>query len=450
MSVSSTGVKRARAEELERQDRAEKAALWAEVSAAGGPRRYVEQQLRERGVYVQRRDVLSMGFREKKAYVEQVQAEERERKPLQAQVWAAYTALHITHLGEEVFWQGDVSVDWFDADNLSSRLTQKGLPELETVDQLCEAMGLSLSKLRWLTYHREAATTIHYHRFELPKKTGGVRQIWAPMPALKEAQTWVLRQIAERLVVHGAAHGFVAGRSIYSNALAHVNSRLIVSMDLADFFPSFTFKRVKGIFRQAGYMDGIATLLALLCTEAPRAVEDHDGERFYLALGPRCLPQGSPASPALTNAACLRLDRRLAGWAAKSGWRYTRYADDLTFSVPLGAEDEPSISQLIGTVHAIVADEGLVVREDKTHVMRMGSRHEVTGLVVNGERGPRPSRTLRRRVRAMIHNLSRGQALHEGDSLNTLIGYIAYIHMCEPSEGRALLARLKSATEAGG
>lgn len=447
--VSSKGVSAQRSAEERARELEAQRTLWAEVVEAGGPRRYVEAHLRERGVFVRREDVLSMGFQQKKDYLERIQAEEVVRKPLQAKVWAAYTALHITHLGEEVFWQGDVSVDWFDPDNLASRLSQKGLPELETVEQLCEAMGLTLSQLRWLTYHREAATTLHYTPFELPKKTGGMRQIWAPMPMLKEAQTWVLRNIAERLVVHGAAHGFVAGRSIYTNALEHTNARLVVSMDLADFFPSFTFKRVKGIFRQAGYMDGLATLLALLCTEAPREVVEHEGERLYLALGPRCLPQGSPASPALTNAACLRLDRRLTGWAEKNGWRYTRYADDLTFSVPLDAQgeggEEPSVSQLIGVVHAIVQDEGLVVRDDKTHVMRKGSRHEVTGLVINGDHTPRPSRQLRRRVRAMIHNLKRGRGLHEGDSLNRLVGYIAYIHMCDPQEGRKLLQALREA-----
>jgi hypothetical protein len=72
----------------------------------------LNKKLRERGVYVTRKDVLSMGFKEKKAYIEKIQAEEAVRRPLQAEVWSAYTALHIVHLGEEIFWQGDVSVDF--------------------------------------------------------------------------------------------------------------------------------------------------------------------------------------------------------------------------------------------------------------------------------------------------------------------------------------------------
>ena len=429
-------------------DRASHQSFWDEVVSAGGPRKYVESKLREYGVWVKRQDVLSMGSKQKKAYIEEIKAEEVVRKPLQAKVWRSYTALHIVHLGEEVFWQSDVSIDFFDPDHLSARLQQRNLPQIETPEELCEQLEISLGELRWLCYHREAATSIHYRSFTIPKKSGGLREIWAPMPKLKAAQHWVLRNIAERLTVHGAAHGFLPGRSIYSNAVEHIDSSVVVSMDLADFFPTFTFKRVKGIFRQAGYMDGIAALLALLCTEAPRQVVEDQGERVYIAMGPRCLPQGSPASPALTNAACLRLDRRLAGFAEKNGWRYTRYADDLTFSLPQArSEDAPSFSsmikQLFGTVHAVVEDEGLKVRADKTHVMRVGHQQKVTGLIINGDDQPRTPRELRRKVRAMIHNLKRGKALHEGESINHLIGLIAFIHMTDPDQGRSLMEKLR-------
>ena len=423
--------------------------LWQEVVQAGGPRKYVEAQLKERGLWVHRQDVLSMGAKEKQAYIEKIKAEEAVRKPLQAKVWAAYTALHLVHLGEDIFWQGEVSVDFFDADHLATRLTQRQLPTIETPDQLCEQMGISLSTLRWLCYHREAATTTHYRPFTIPKKSGGVREIWAPMPKLKAAQTWILRHIAERLTTHGAAHGFIPGRSIYTNALEHCDASVVVSLDLADFFPTFTFKRVKGIFRQAGYMDGVATLLALLCTEAPREMVELDGQRYYIALGDRCLPQGSPASPALTNAACLRLDRRLTGFADRHGWRYTRYADDLTFSLPKTRDpDAPDITsmvkQLLGVVHGVVESEGLQIRSDKTHVMQPGGQQRVTGLVVNGSGAPRTPRELRRRVRAMIHNLKQGKELHSGETVHHLTGLIAYIHMTDPQRGRSLLKELQS------
>ena len=129
-------------------------------------------------------------------------------------------------------------------------------------------------------------------------------------------------------------------------------------MDIKDFFPTVTVPRVKGIFRKAGFREQIATLLALLCTEAPREIVDHEGTTYYVSLGPRCLPQGAPTSPALTNTLCLRLDQRIHGLAKKYGWRYTRYADDLTFSLPANHKGAPHLGALMGLVKRIVADEG--------------------------------------------------------------------------------------------
>ena len=72
---------------------------------------------------------------------------------------------------------------------------------------------------------------------------------------------------------------FTAGRSTVTNALAHTGCKVVVKMDVKDFFPTVTLRRVKGVFRKAGYREQVATLLALLCTESPREVV----ERFVEA-----------------------------------------------------------------------------------------------------------------------------------------------------------------------
>ena len=173
-------------------------------------------------------------------------------------------------------------------------------------------------------------------------------------------QKLIQTQIVEKMVIHGAAHGFVVGKSIFTNASEHTNSSLIVSVDLKDFFPTFTFPRVKGLFRSYGYSLGVATLLAAICTEASRRPITIDGETHYIATGPRVLPQGSPASPALTNALSLRLDRRLSQYADSNGWRYTRYADDLTFSKFNNGEKYTNlqIKQLLSMLNRVTEEEG--------------------------------------------------------------------------------------------
>lgn len=418
--------------------------LWRQIAQAGGVQAYVNGQLRERGVLVERRDADKMSDREKDQYKKALKQEAAEKKKLRREAWQAYRSTHIVHLGEGVFWTDDAKQDKWDTPNSEERAAENEFPQLDTPDQLAEALGVSVAQLRGMCYHRDAAKSLHLHyrRFTIPKRDGTERPIWAPLPRLKAAQRWILHNIVERLPVHGAAQGFLAGRSIQTNAAVHTNAKILLKMDVKEFFPTVTWRRVKGIFRRAGYRESIATLLALICTEAPREIVELEGTTYFVSLGPRCLPQGAPTSPALTNALCLRLDRRLAGLAAKYGWRYTRYADDMTFSLPESHKGPPKLGSMLGCVKRIVEGEGFEVKGEKTRVHRTGGRQSVTGLVVNGDGVPRTPRNLRRQLRAAIHKLKTGQPLKDGETLARLMGYAAYVYMTDPKRGKELLAEL--------
>jgi len=417
--------------------------LWRTILQAGGPEAYIQAQLRERGYLVERRETDKMSEKELEDYKKSLKTEAAEKRALQRESWKAYRANHIVHLGEGVHWSDEKANDKWDVPNAEERAAENGLPPLDSPQQLAEALGISVPDLRWLTYHRDAATHIHYVRFMIPKRDGKQRPIWAPLPKLKAAQHWILFNVVERLQVHGAVHGFLAGRSTLTNASIHTDSRVILKMDIKDFFPTITWRRVKGVFRKAGYREQIATLLALLCTESPRDVVEHEGKRYYVSLGHRCLPQGAPTSPAITNVLCLRMDQRIVGLAAKLGWRYTRYADDMTFSLPGDHKGKPNLGKLMGLVKRIVGAEGFTVHPDKIRVARHGGCQRVTGLVVNGASEPRVPRQLRRQVRAAIHNLQKGKPLKEGETIVTLKGMAAYIHMTDRELGAKLLAELK-------
>ena len=416
--------------------------LWRVVEQAGGVQPYVQAQLAARGFVVARRETDKMSDREKDTYKKSLKAEAEERRKLSREAWAAHKAAHIVHLGQGIFWADGRGPDKWDLLDAESRAAENELPPLDSARQLAEALGMTVAELRWMTYHRDVAASLHYVRFTIPKRDGSERAIWAPMPKLKEAQRWILRNIVEKLLVHGSVHGFLVGRSTLTNALAHPDPDLVVKVDIKDFFPTVTFPRVKGVFRKAGYREEVATLLALLCTEAPREVVQHDGKTYYVALGPRCLPQGAATSPALTNTLGLSLDRRLAGLADKLGWRYSRYADDLTFSLPLGHKGPPRVGTLLGSIRRIVTAEGFQVHPEKTAVARTGGRQRITGLVVNGAAAPRVPRDFRRRLRAAVYNRLRGKRAFEGESLSTLIGWAAYVHMANPIEGARYLAEL--------
>lgn len=418
--------------------------LWDKIEKAGSIHNYVRQTLKEKGFLVERLKTDNLSARELKKYKRELKQEAAEKHTLEKEAWQAYRANHIVYLGDGIYWTDDTSEDKWDLDNAQKRLLENQLPNITRVKELAAALELSVSELRWLCYHREASTHSHYTRFEIPKRSGGMREIWAPRPKLKQAQRWVLDNILDGLLVHGAAHGFLAGRSIASNAAQHTNSRVIIKLDIEDFFPSISWKRVKGVFRKAGYSEQIATLLALLCTESPREVVQHNDQEYFVALADRCLPQGAPTSPALTNALCLRLDRRMAGIAQKYGWRYSRYADDLTFSMPNTSKKQPNIKAILGGVQRVMGDEGFKLKREKTRIIRQSQAQQVTGLVVNGKGLPRVDRKLKRQMRAAIHNLQQGKPLPEGETIERLRGYAAYIAMTDRKHGLQLLDALKA------
>src|SRR5262249_12879635 len=203
----------------------------------------------------------------------------------------------------------------------------------------------------------------------------------APHKRLAAAQQWVLENVLRRLPVEAPAHGFVTGRSILTNAKAHVGKAVIANLDLEDFFPSINWKRIRSVFQRAGYSPCVATILSLLCTECPREKVEYAGKTYYVATGPRGLPQGACTSPALSNQVARRLDKRLDGLARKLKLVYTRYADDLTFSGE--AEFNEKVGYLMARVRHLAEAEGFAVNEKKSRVLRRNTAQTVTGLVVN-------------------------------------------------------------------
>jgi hypothetical protein len=414
---------------------------WSDVAAAGGIREWVDAEIARQGLADPGASA-SMTDAEKKNYKARRDEERKVRRELYKRAWLAYKRSHIVHLGPGVFWHDTADVDRFDADDPDKKRQDNGLPALADVDALGKALGLTVPRMRWLAYHRDVDSGTHYHRWLVPKRDGSPRLISAPKPELKAAQRWITREITEHLPVHGAAHGFLVGRSIVTNARVHAGARIVVKLDIRGFYPTVTMRRVKGLLRRAGLGEQVATLMALLATESPREEVITHGRTHYVATGPRSLPQGAPTSPSITNALCLRLDCRLSGLARKLGCRYTRYADDLTFS--WHGRDRSDVGTLLRAVRMIVRAEGFEIHATKTRVMRSGARQKVTGLVVNAAPGRPPARVPRetvRHLRAAIKNRELGRP-GKGESLEQLKGMAAFVMMTDRERGKAFMDRI--------
>jgi predicted RNA binding protein YcfA (HicA-like mRNA interferase family) len=242
------------------------------------------------------------------------------------------------------------------------------------LDELARRLDVSADTL--------SAVSVFYRGFTRPKRAGGKRTIHSPERPLRDMQRRVLHRLLGHLRVHPAACGFRRGQSIVDNAAPHVRRAVIMKLDLTDFFTATSTGRVQKYFRRIGWNRPAAQrLVELTC---------HGGG----------LPQGAPTSPILSNLVNYRLDARLEGLARAKGARYTRYADDITFS--FDRDNRAVIAVVRHSACRVIEEFGYVVNRTKgVHILRRHQRQIVTGLVVN-HRANLPRQT-RRWLRAVEH-----------------------------------------------
>jgi RNA-directed DNA polymerase len=333
--------------------------------------------------------------------------------------------------------------------------------ELASVPALAERLELSEGQLAWLADVRglertTSAERLRNYRYRAVARAGGVpgglpRVIEAPKARLKEIQRWILREILDCVPLHDAAHGFTRRRSAITHARLHTRQDAVLRLDLKDFFASVPAGRVYAILRTLGYSPSVAHVLTGLTTNTvPQSVWQVVAdatpahavqERFWFGrqLATPHLPQGAPTSPALANLAAFGLDRRLAGLAKASGLRYSRYADDLTFSGPARLARRRRQFESIATT--IVRAEGFRVNEPKSTAQTAAGRQLVCGVVVNVH--PNVARAEYDRLKAILHNAAtRGPADQNragvADFQSHLRGRISWIESLNPRRGAKL------------
>jgi RNA-directed DNA polymerase len=291
-------------------------------------------------------------------------------------------------------------------------IADRGLPVIYDAQHLSMLVGYQQPYVRAAAYGGRA----FYRRYEVPKKSGGVREIVEPLPSLKEIQRWIHHSILQSVPLSKYAKGFRLGHSIRDAARFHRNQPLVVAVDIKDFFPSIGRQRVYGVFRQLGYSQPVSNVLARLCTL--------EGT----------LPQGAPTSPAISNIVCKRLDRRIGAFASKRGLRYTRYADDITVS----GEFKPG--DAIGFIRKVLAADGFEIHPRKIRAMERHQRQEVTGIVVN--RRLKAPREVRRSLRLAVYHIKKhGLNAHlefvgetRAHYLEHLIGLAGFVLFVDPRD----------------
>lgn len=227
----------------------------------------------------------------------------------------------------------------------------------------------------------------HYKSFKIPKKSGGYREVCAPEKMLKSMLHCINIMLQALYEPSGAAMGFLPGKSIVDNAKKHVGMNYVLNADMKDFFPSINQPRVWATLQAKPICMSreIASIIAGLCCKEQYFLagviankEDNNYDELELR---NVLPQGSPASPILTNIVCRKLDRQLLGLAKRFNLNYTRYADDITFSSMHNVYAEEG--EFMQEFKRIIYVQNFRLNEKKTRLQKKGARQEVTGIVVS-------------------------------------------------------------------
>ncbi len=340
-------------------------------------------------------------------------AERERQRQLKSELWNKRKAENILFIGRgysNLLGKKETDVQ---------KLKENQMPVIETDKELAKFLQIEYNTLRYLVYHRDVITFDNYYRFDIPKKSGGMRHIAAPKTKLKAAQKQILDEILEKVKISDLSHGFIKSRSILTGAKAHNTSPdLLINIDLENFFPTITFERVRGLYQSFGYSGYIASLLAMICTYCERMPLEVKEEIKYIKTSDRILPQGSPASPMITNIICKNMDKRIDGLCKKLGITYTRYADDMSFSY-MGDIKNFAIGNFLNSINKIIEAEGFHMKNEKTHILRKNNRQYITGIVINNEEIGVPKKWVKI-LKASIYNAQKLKASGSSVSSKTI------------------------------
>lgn len=260
-----------------------------------------------------------------------------------------------------------------------------------------------------------------YKVYSIPKRSGrGTRIIAQPTEVLKLMQRMVLDSYLKGLPVHDCATAYRDGVSIRENATAHLDSKYLLKMDFSDFFPSIgpgdLISHIKRHRESIAREDAYAVKKIFFWAKKKDPVHR--------------LSIGAPSSPFISNTLMYEFDCKVFEACSRISVRYTRYADDLTFTT----NTRGVLSGLLDVITRICAEieyPTLRINSEKTVFSSKGNNRHVTGLVLTNDNKVSLGRERKRYFRSLIHRYSLGGM--SGEDIYGLKGRLAFAKHVEPA-----------------
>ena len=251
----------------------------------------------------------------------------------------------------------------------------------------------------------------NYKVFKIKKSNGSFRKIYEPNGTLKHIQRQILKNILENKKISKYATAYQKGKSLKDNVKIHVGKKIILKLDIKNYFDSISFYSIyDNCFSIEYFPKGIGMLLTYLCT--------YNGY----------LPQGAPTSAYISNLVMKDFDDELGNWCDKNNISYTRYSDDMTFS----GNFNPNL--VIKKVKEMLFKLGFELNKKKIHIIKQNQQQKITGIVVNEK--TQVERKYRKEIRKEIYyikkygidsHLNRINCSDKEKYLNKLYGRILFV-----------------------
>lgn len=234
------------------------------------------------------------------------------------------------------------------------------------------------------------------------KQDGCRRRIIAAHPRLKAVQLLLKTRILDKIAFPECVHGYRKGRSHISAARPHTGRRMLLSMDIRNFYPSIRPEAVEDAWSSIGCSHDVARLLKRLTTC------DYQ------------LPQGFRTSQGLANLVRRGFDARVSGLAQQHKLTYTNYSDNLFLS---GERISRRVSALCGDIAKCY---GWSLH--KVDLRGPGEARVVMGIVVGDRLDIHPGYCQKIEARILELQGSRSVPVRVLKSIRGQIGYVRQLN----------------------
>lgn len=270
-----------------------------------------------------------------------------------------------------------------------------------------------IKKINKILYNISNNIDANYTEIIIKKKTGGVRFIYEPSKILKSIQKRILKNILEERKLSCYSYAYKKNISILDNAKPHINKKIILKLDIKNFFDNINFEMVYNeCFNEMLFPRKMGILLTNLCMYGNK------------------LPTGAPTSGYISNIVMRSFDEKIGKYCKENNITYTRYSDDLSFS------GDFELKELMDIVVRELKEKGFKLNKKKVKVISNKTRQQITGIIVNKKLNIR--RSYKNKIRQEVYYIKKyGLVSHLNkikskenkiDYLQKLLGRINYVY----------------------